>query len=369
MIQKIKSRLKHFSKLFYVVVVAPCAAAVLYFGLFASDVYVSESRFIVRSPDKPAMGGLGMLFKTAGFSNASDEIMAAQEYVQSRDALRALNRGDVFRQSYSSGSVSLFDRFNTLGWSDSFEQLYDYYLGKVKAEHDSTTGIATLTVRAYSPKDAQRFNEQLLEMAEGTVNRLNERARQDLVRVSEREVIEAKERSQAASLALSAFRNRAGVIDPEKQATAQIQMISKLQDELIAGRTQLAQIRAVAPDSPQIAPLESQIRSLSADIDAEMARVAGGRGSLSSSAAQYQRLLLENQFSDRQLAAAMASLQEAQNEALRQHAYVERIVQPNLPDHAIEPRRLRGIVATLLFSLIAWGVLSMLLAGVREHAQ
>jgi len=369
MIQKIGLRLKELSALFTIVVVVPCAAAVLYFGLFASDVYVSESRFIVRSPDKPAMGGLGMLFKTAGFSNASDEIIAAQEYVQSRDALRALNRGDAFRKSYSDSSISLFDRFDTLGWSDSFEQLYDYYLGKVKAEHDTTNGIATLTVRAYSPKDAQRFNEQLLEMAEATVNRLNERARQDLVKVSEREVIEAKERSQAASLALSAYRNRAGVIDPEKQATAQIQMVSKLQDQLIAARTQLAQIKAVAPGNPQIAALESQIRSLSGDIDSEMAKIAGGRGSLSSTAAEYQRRLLENQFSDRQLAAAMASLQEAQNEALRQHAYVERIVQPNLPDHAIEPRRLRGIVATLLFSLIAWGVLSMLLAGVREHAQ
>jgi capsule polysaccharide export protein KpsE/RkpR len=27
----------------------------------------------------------------------------------------------------------------------------------------------------------------------------------------------------------------------------------------------------------------------------------------------------------------------------------------------------RGVLATLLFGLIAWGVLSLLLAGVREH--
>ena len=70
-------------RLFLLTVVVPTALAVLYFGLFASDVYVSESRFVVRSPDKPATSGLGVLLKSAGFSNAGDEIFAAHEFVQS----------------------------------------------------------------------------------------------------------------------------------------------------------------------------------------------------------------------------------------------------------------------------------------------
>ena len=67
--------------------------------------------------------------------------------------------------------------------------------------------------------------------------------------------------------------------------------------------------------------------------------------------------------------ARMTALQDAKNEALRKQAYVERIVQPNLPDYAIEPRRFRGIISTLLFCLVVWGVLTMLVAGVREHQQ
>jgi len=46
---------------------------------------------------------------------------------------------------------------------------------------------------------------------------------------------------------------------------------------------------------------------------------------------------------------------------------VERIVQPSHPDKPLEPRRLRGILVTFLLGLVAWGILSMLLAGVREH--
>ena len=63
----------------------------------------------------------------------------------------------------------------------------------------------------------------------------------------------------------------------------------------------------------------------------------------------------------------MNSLEEARNEARRKQAYVERIVQPSLPDEAQEPRRLRGIFATFVLGLIAWAILTMLLAGIREH--
>ncbi len=46
---------------------------------------------------------------------------------------------------------------------------------------------------------------------------------------------------------LARFRNVSGLIDPERQATVQLQMISKLQDELIASRNELMQLRAFAP--------------------------------------------------------------------------------------------------------------------------
>lgn len=353
--------------LFVTVVLIPTCLAVLYFGLFASDVYVSESRFVVRSPEKPASSGLGIILKTAGFANAGDEIYAAQNYVLSRDALRALNHDGAFVQAYRRDSISLFNRFDPLGFAGTFEDLYKYYQAKVRLDHDTTSSISTLQVRAYSAQDARRFNEQLLEMAEATVNRLNARGRQDLIRFAAAEVEDAKVRDLKAGQALSAFRNREGVVDPEKQALVQTQMISKLQDELIAAKSELLQLRRLAPRNPQVEVLRTRIGGLEQEIQDQTRMIAGDRRSLAANAAEYQRLQLEVQFADKQLAGAFASLEEAQNEARRKQAYVERIVQPNLPDAPLEPRRLRGMIATLLISLIAWGVIRMLLAGVREH--
>lgn len=360
-------RIRKIDRLFWFVVIFPTALSLLYFGIFASDVYISESRFVVRSPEKPATTGIGVILKTAGFANAGDEVYAAKDYLVSRDALRDLNRGDAFAKAYANPTISIFDRFNASGLAGSFEDLYRYYQGKVAIDHDTTSSITSLTVRAYSPQEAHGFNERLLEMAEATVNRLNERGRQDLIRFASREVDEAQAHSRQAAGALSAFRNREGVVDPERQALVQTQMISKLQDELIAGKTELAQLRRMAPRNPQIEVLQTRIAALEEEIANQTRMVAGNAKSLAGNAAEYQRLQLEAQFADKQLASSLASLEEAQNEARRKQAYVERIVEPNTPDQPLEPRRFRGILATLILSLVTWGVARMLLAGVREH--
>lgn len=356
-------------RLFLLTVIIPTLLAILYFGLFASDVYISESRFVVRSPEKPAATGLGIILKTAGFTNAGDEVYAARDFITSRDALAVLDKDGSVERAYTSQAVSLFDRFDPLGLSGSKEDFYRYFLKKVAVQYDSSTSITTLSVRAYSAQDAFRINRQLLEQSEALVNRLNDRARKDLIAYAEKEVSEAQAEAERSALALARYRNRKGVIDPERQATVQLQMISKLQDELIAARNQLYQLKATVPGNPQIRPLEFRIDALEGEVRRQMGSVAGDRSSLSATAVEYQRYSLEREIADKRLAAAMAALLEAKNEARRKQAYVERIVQPSVPDAALEPRRLRSIFATAMLGLIAWGVLGMLLAGVREHRE
>lgn len=361
------SRLRQINRLLLMTVIIPTSTAILYFGVIASDIYVSESVFVVRRPEKPSGSNFGVLLKSAGFSNASDEMYAARSYVLSRDALLQLDKTNQFTRAYTGDHISWFDKFNSTGFFGSFEDLYQFYLRKISINYDTTSSISTLTVRAYSSEDAHRINESLLRLTEGTVNRLNQRARGDLIRVAEAEVNDAKQKAQVAALQLSKYRNSSGIIDPEKQATIQMQMISKLQDQLITTKTQLEQIRRLAPANPQIPALQSSAASLQREIDERTRGVAGNRGSLSRVFVEYQRLFIESQFADRQLAATLASLSDARSEARKQQAYIERIAQPSRPDAAVEPKRIRGILATFVLGLIAFGILSMLLAGVREH--
>ena len=366
--QHFLSRLLHSTRtqrLLWVVVVIPTLLAVLYNGLIVSDVYISESRFVVRSPDRPMANPLGVILGGGGFNNAQNDTYTVQDFVLSRDAMQALQETIDLRESFSQGDF--FSRFPGLSFDSSNESMHQYYQTRVLVKHDPITSIATMRVRAFSADEAQLINQTLLEMGENLVNQLNERGRQDMIRFAANEVAEAERKAKEASLTLSNYRNRSGVLDLERQAAIPLQQIAKLQDELIATRSQLAQLQMLARDNPQIPVLQQRLAMLEREIKREQARVTGSGNSLASKAAEFQRLTLEQEFADRQLASALGSLEQARSEAQRQQLYLERIVQPNLPDAAMEPRRLRNIFTIFILGLIAWGVLTMVRAGVKEH--
>lgn len=365
----LRKRLSALNSLFVLTVVVPTVIAVVYFGLITSDVFVSESRFVVRSPQRQAPSGLGALLQGAGFSRSQDDTFSVHDFMLSRDALKQLDSKLQLAKAFSNPDVDLFSRFASFGIDDNFEALHRYYQKRVAIDTDSTSAISVLRVSAYKAEDAYRINAMLLEMGESLINELNERGRQDMIRFASAEVGIAEKKVKAAGLALSGYRNDKAVFDPERQSALQLQLVSKLQDELIATKAQLDQVRTFTPENPQIPALQRRAKGLQAEMDIQMGRVAGSGTSLTTKAADYERLALDRTFADKQLGAAFASLEQARNDAQRKQLYLERIVQPNKPDVAVEPRRLRAILATFLLGLIAWGILTILLAGVREHKE
>ena len=144
--------------------------------------------------------------------------------------------------------------------------------------------------------------------------------------------------------------------------------VAKLQEELLAAQQQLSQLRQVSPNNPQIGSLASRVELLTKAMEAETGKVTGrGGSSMASKSAQFDRLALEKSFADRQLASALTALESARSEAARKQLYLERLVQPNNPDYAAEPRRIRQILTVFIFGLMLWGVASLILASVREH--
>lgn len=365
--RRLAARIRGVNGLFLLTVAVPTVLSALYFGLVVSDVYLSESRFVVRSPERQTASPLGLLLGGAGFASAQDDTYTVQDFMLSRDALKSLDDKLGVGKAYASADVDIFSRFAGLDWDDSFEALHLYYQKKVEIQLDPASSITTLTVRSFGAEDSYRINQQLLEMSEALINQLNDLGRQDMIRFAVGEVRIAEKKAKAAALALAAYRNQKGVIDPESQSALQLQQIAKLQDVLVATQAQLAQLQAFTPDNPQIPSLQLRAKGLRQDIADETARVAGGNRSLANKAAEYQRLALDREFADKQLGSAFASLEQARIEAQRKQLYLERIVQPSKPDVAMEPRRVRSVFVTLALGLVAWGILAMLIAGVKEH--
>ncbi len=353
---------------FAFIVLIPTLCAGVYFGLIASDVYISESRFVVRSPQRPATSGIGALLQGTVFSRSQDDTYSVHDYMRSRDALRVLQERLNLRSTFAQEDIDLLNRFPGLLDQDaSFESFYRYYQDHVEIVYDTVSSISVLQVRAFTAADAKKINELLLELGEGLLNNMNIRSRQDLIRVAEQEVKVAEDRAKAAAGALAAFRSDRSVFDPDRQGATQIQGVAKLRDDMLAAEAQLAELRRLSPQNPQIANLENRVASLRKLVADENERVLGRQGSLMAKSPAYDRLVLEKAFADRQLGGSLSALDTARSEAARKQLYLERLVEPNLADKALEPRRLRSILTVLIAGLMVWGIVSLVTAGVREH--
>ena len=292
---------------FTIIVVIPTTIAVLYFGIFASSVYVTESTFVLHSVAQPtATSGIGSFLKGSGISglNPADENLAAvTAFITSRDAMRELDEKLDLKKQWSRWWIDPVQRFSTFNFRKRYEYLYPYYKKHVTAEMEKESNLCTLIVRGFSAEQSLQINQLLLQAAERLVNRLNERARQNMIDYAMREVEVAQKMVKEAS--------------------------DKMTDQ--AGK------------------------------------VAYASGPLAMKDAQYQQLVLDREFSKEQLASAMSSLQTARNQAIRQDLYLEVVSKPNLPDVAMEPKRLHDIFSVLAVSLLLWGGWTLFIAGVKEH--
>ncbi|WP_082922709.1 hypothetical protein [Halothiobacillus diazotrophicus] len=357
------------NKLFTTVVAVPTLISVLYFGFIASDVYVSVSTLVIRTPEHSTPSVLGQFLQGVGFNTSQNDSFTVKDYLTSRDAMNSLISKMNLRQEFENKNIDPFNRFGGLiYWENNLENFYKYYEKKVSTKIDPLSSILTLTTRAYTAKDAYQMNSLLLKQAEGLVNKLNDRAQRDMIGFAEENLTKAENKAKAASLAMGKYRNQFGVINPEKQSAIPLQQIARLQDQLLATKVQIIQIQTLTKNNPQLPTLKERAELLKNEIAQETAKVAGSSDkSLASKAIEYERLSLDNEYAERELMSAMASLQQARTQAQRQHIYIERISEPNTPDSPTEPKRAQGILATLLLSLIVWGILSILNAGVREH--
>ena len=359
------TRLKSTAGFALLTVIIPTLMAMVYYGLLAEDVYISESRIVVRHPTQGPQSPLDLALDQTGFGAANEGNNTVIAYLQSRAAITEANGDGKLKAAYSGTDLFWFDRFGLFG--DSDEEFYRYFQKQLEVEEGATTQVLTIRVRAFDPKQAQAINARLVERSEALVNSLSERSQADMIAIAEGEVEEAAQKARTAAVELARYRNTSGIVDPVQESEVGLQMISKLQDELIAAQTRLRQLQTYTPDASQIPFLKTQVRDLQAEIDAARRNLTGGRSSLSSALTRYQELQVESEFAEKQLAATRAALQEARAEARRKQAYLEKIAAPSLPDYPVEPRRIRSIFAALVLGLLAWGVLSMLVIGVREH--
>ena len=349
------------------VVGIPTLLATVYFGAVASDIYISETRYAIRSSERaPASDFLTSVLNPAGVSASSEDSMIVRDYILSLNMLEQLQAELDLRQHYSSRDIDWLSRLDA-GATD--EEFLEYYRNMVEVLPDSSSGVTVLRVRAFDPDVARNIARSIVERGEVLINQWSERITEDTLSFARNEVDNAEQSVRRTSTALTKFRNEFRSIDPSQETSAILGIITGLESQLAETRAQLIETTTyMQSDSTQVKQLRNKITALERQINNERNRLAGQSGTeLTRLIDGYEPLLLDQKLAEQRYASALTSLETARSEAQRKQRYLIPFVTPALPQAPLEPERLWNIFTVFIGALLVYTIGALVWAAINDH--
>jgi len=348
-------------------VALPTLLTALYYLVIASDIFVSETHFTVRTHGASAPTDLLSGLVSGGSSNvAQQDIAILADYINSRDILDALQAKLDLRAHFSAATV---DFYAALAKDATEEDFLNYFRKRVAISVDDTSGIVTLKTKAFSREVAKAMAQEVLLLSEQLINTISLQITEDSLRFAREELQIAETRLQQTTAALTRFRNLTNTVDPTEKTGAVLGIITGLESQLAAARTELSELRSyMRENNAQVAALKTRIQALQQQIVQENERLTGEeQAKLSSLLQEYEQLQLDKQLAHEFYTSTLASLESARIDALRKQLYLVNFVTPKLADDAIEPERLWNTLTVFIVTLLAFIILNLLWATVKDH--
>ncbi len=312
-----QASLKRLLRSFGIWVVLPTVLACVYYGLVASSEYESVGIFALRSPE--ASTKLAADTAKRGKSpdvDADGRIgLLLQDYARSRDMLVVLNEKHGFARHYQSSEVDWMSR---LASDSKQESVYALFREKVSIGFTASSGTLQVRAFAFSAESAQAFVTIIGAALKMKLHEMHQRNRAEQLSRAERDMAGAIKRFSSA---------RAAFAKAMSAAPSQPVMPAA------GGSSEPATTVPVKPlgDFPRIEELQFQ-----------------------------QAKKLYDAAADR---VSMAQIAEGVPQR-----YMMAIARPSLPDAAVRPKRIWSVMTVFVVALLLMGVLGLLGAAVREHA-
>ncbi|MES2667561.1 MAG: capsule biosynthesis protein [Pseudomonadota bacterium] len=347
-------------------ILLPTLIAAWYFYLVATPLYATRSEFVIQQSE-PAAAGLGGLFSGTQFATSQDSI-AVQGYLQSRDAMLRLD-GDVgFRKHFQDPAI---DPIQRLASDASDEATYKVYKKHVKIAYDPTEGLIKLEVVATDPETSAIWARQLIGYAEEQVDHLTQRLRGDQMDGARQAYQEAEAGALASQRKVVELQEKFKVLSSEVEVSLLSAQISSLETQLTKDRLSLAQMESnETPNKARMDPLVRRIGTLEQEIaDMRSRLTVGDGGNASLATVQGELMVAQADVQTRQLllGQSLQAMETARAEANRQVRYLSLSVSPTPPDEATYPRAFENTLVTLFIFMGIYLMISMTVAILREQ--
>jgi len=338
----------------------------LYWGLWASDRYVSETNVVLESP-QIAAPELSFQSLMGGSGGNSGDMLLLRDYLLSVDMLRKADEALNFREHYSQPGIDVFSQLPSA--KEPIEELHKYYQKRVSVELDDYAGVLRIKVVAFDPEMAHALANFLLKEGEHHMNGMGQRLAEEQVQFLEKQVARQAERFDEARQDLIEYQNENGLVSPTGTVESISSVVASLEGELAKLRARkTALLSYQSPHSSEVKRVDAEINALRQQIDQERNRMAQqSGGALNVVSSQYQQLELRAQFAQESYSGALMALENTRIEAARKLKQVSVLQSPTFPEYPVEPRRLYNTVVFAIIAFLAGLIIQMLVLIVKDH--
>ncbi|MFV0491561.1 MAG: capsule biosynthesis protein [Pseudorhodobacter sp.] len=340
-----------------------------YYYRVATPLYATKSEFVIQHSQAPmaAAGGLGGLLQGSPLATSQDSV-AVQGYLQSREAMLRLDTDHGFREHFSAEGIDPIPRLEP---DATQEAAYKLYSRNMEISYDPTEGIVKMEVLATTPEKAVEFSDALIGYAEEQVDHMTQRLREDQVQGAREGYEDAEQKMLEAQRRVVELQEQYKFLSSEVEVTLITQQIAQLEAMLTQDQLSLQQMTAnPRPNQARMDPLRRRITTLENQISDLRARLTEDNESgLSVARVQGELLVAQADLQTRQmmLAQSIQAMESARAEANRQVRYLSLSVKPVMPDQAAYPRAFENTLVALLIFAGIYLMISMTLAILHEQ--
>ena len=347
--------------------------SITYWGLIASDRYVSETHVIMvntqMSPSSSSNGLLGGANSNGGSAEFIASQMWLKDYLLSVDMMEALDAKLNLRAHYSDWHHDPLSRMWLCCNYNKLEKFHDYYRSRVSAELDNNSGALVIKVQAYDPKMAHAIASMLIEKGEEYMNSTAQRMLEEQMVFLKKQVEIIKEEDIKTHSMLTNFQNKKGLISPITTAASIDSVVNSLDAQRVSiEASRNAMLAYLMPNNPSILALDQQLEALKKQIKSERSRLTSTDNSkLNDTSDQSIRLQIDVNLMDATYAAALSSLETGRVMAALMMRKMFVLQAPTVPQYSVEPRRMYNITVFIFAMLILAGIAQLLIAIIRDH--
>jgi capsular polysaccharide transport system permease protein len=350
---------------FLLMVAVPFVASLLYFTLVASDQYMAEARFAVRSLAEDGAGD-NADSEILKMRSATQDAYVVTSFIHSTEILRRMGTYVDYKSPFTLADVDFLSRSDS---EASQEKFLGYWRKMVTAYIDGPSGIVTLQVNSFRPEDSVMLANSILKESEKLINEMSERTRSDILKQGQQEVDRTGRIYLDALAAINRIQRKSEFLSPEMQAKEKGQLLTGLLAQKLEIENRLFTMKqSGVVDSPAYRQLEVSSNGIEGQIDKMRDEMTGPEhASIVHSLQQFTQLETDRVIAEKLYEAARHNYDAAFTESMRKALYLIVFVNPSLPEEALYPRRIMAPILILLGLTVLWATLSLAWASVEDH--